>query len=136
MAGVSDQFDPRAYHQPCVRGCDVGCASTSHFCIPIQQRKYVGFTWLEDGERCFMSCSEHICVSFLHFVTIFFFCNEKNQINRKWLSVQSLYKEVYSAFISICFEWITDGQWEVQGDSVARRPKLLSIQNYVIEIMT
>jgi len=72
MAGVSDQFDPRAYHQPCVRGGDVGCVSTSHFYIPIQQQKSMGFTWLEDGERCFISCPEHISESFQHFVTIFF----------------------------------------------------------------
>ena len=26
--------------------------------------------------------------------------------------------------------------WDIQGDSVARGPKLLSIKNYVIEIMT
>lgn len=112
---VSDQFDPRAYHRPCVGGGDVGCVSTSNFYIPIQQQKSIGFTWLEDGERCFISCSEHISDSFLHFDTIFF-CNVKNYIRRMWLSVSPFFIQ-QSVFDIYFYMFLIDNRRRVGSSS-------------------
>ena len=76
MAGVSDQFDPRAYHRVSMgvggggRRCLLGVNIS--FLHPHPTTKFIGFTWLKDGGRCVVSCSEHISDSFLHILFLKF----------------------------------------------------------------